>query len=359
MTRPILILGGYGNFGKRIAAALDAAGYATLVAGRDMQKAQALAQTLTHATALQLDIRAGLAEALAVHKPAVVIHTAGPFQGSDYAVAEACIAAGVHYLDLADGRAFVGGFDALDAAAKAAGVLAITGASSVPALSSAVVEHFAPEFSRLDSIDYGICPGQKTERGLATLQGVFSTIGKPFAPVLGQKRYGWQDVRRVRFPRIGTRWVANCDIPDLDLLPARYGFIHIRFGAGIELAPLHFLLWGLSWLVRLGIPLRLERQARWMLPLGDMCNPLGSDDGGMYVFLRGLDHSGEAHERHWFILAFSGDGPHIPTIPAIVLAKKLVDGVGSQSGAFPCLGSVTLAEYLEELKDYKVTTHAQ
>lgn len=359
MTRPILILGGYGNFGKRIATALDAAGIVTLIAGRDSAKAKALAGRLAHAAPLALDIRTGLAEALAQHAPLAVIHTAGPFQGADYAVAEACIAAGVHYIDLADGRAFVNGFAALDPKAKAAGVAAISGASSVPALSAAVVEHFASEFIRFDSIDYGICPGQKTERGLATLQGVFGTVGKPFAPVLGKIRYGWQDMRRVRFPELGHRWVGNCEIPDLDLLPDRYGFTCIRFGAGIELAPLHWALWGMSWLVRLGLPLHLEKQARWMLPVGDWFNPLGSVDGGMYVHLAGQGREGQPLRRSWYILAFDGDGPQIPTIPAIVLAKKLAKGVGLPQGAYACLGVVTLEEYLAELEGYQIEIHAE
>ena len=46
----------------------------------------------------------------------------------------ACIAAGAHYLDLADARDFVARIGTLDAAARAAGVAIISGASSVPAL---------------------------------------------------------------------------------------------------------------------------------------------------------------------------------------------------------------------------------
>lgn len=359
MTKPVLLLGGYGNFGKRIATALDAAGIATLIAGRDASKANALAASLPHATPLVLDCRTGLSAALQQHRPVAVIHTAGPFQGADYQVAESCITAGVHYIDLADGRAFVNGFAALDAKAKAAGVAAITGASSVPALSSAVVGHFSPQFSHYESIDYGICPGQKTERGLATLQGVFGTIGKPFTPVLGKCRFGWQDCKREVFPKLGARWVANCEIPDLDLLPARYGFSSIRFGAGIELVPLHFMLWAMSWLVRLGLPLHLEKQARWMLPVGDWFNPLGSADGGMFVHLTGRGATGEPLRKSWYILAFDGDGPHIPTIPAIVLVKKLAAGVALEKGAYACLGVVTLDEYLNELKQYKIETHEQ
>jgi predicted DCC family thiol-disulfide oxidoreductase YuxK len=35
-----------------------------------------------------------------VIRPRVVINTCGPFQNADYAVAQACIVAGVHYIDL-------------------------------------------------------------------------------------------------------------------------------------------------------------------------------------------------------------------------------------------------------------------
>jgi len=73
--------------------------------------------------------------------PDLVIHCAGPFQGQDYRVALASLACGAHYADLADGRAFVAGFaGAIGTAAQAAKRVAITGASTLPALSSAVVD---------------------------------------------------------------------------------------------------------------------------------------------------------------------------------------------------------------------------
>jgi saccharopine dehydrogenase-like NADP-dependent oxidoreductase len=56
-------------------------------------------------------------------------------------------------MDLADGRDFVANFAAqVDASAKAAGVLAVSGASSVPGLSSAVVDHLSKSLLRVNSI---------------------------------------------------------------------------------------------------------------------------------------------------------------------------------------------------------------
>ena len=75
MTGEVLVLGGYGNFGKRIARALSRHGVPVIVAGRDLAKAQALAADLPGARAAVVDIRADFAAALYREKPAVAVHT--------------------------------------------------------------------------------------------------------------------------------------------------------------------------------------------------------------------------------------------------------------------------------------------
>jgi saccharopine dehydrogenase-like NADP-dependent oxidoreductase len=78
MTR-ILIIGGYGNFGRFIAKRLAQKSNVTLIiAGRTLSKAQALAKEL-NAEAAFLDININLAEKLKEIKPDIVIHTSGPF----------------------------------------------------------------------------------------------------------------------------------------------------------------------------------------------------------------------------------------------------------------------------------------
>src|SRR5258708_12483567 len=90
--------------------------------------------------------------------PAVLIDTVGPFQARDRKLAELCIDLGIHYVDLADGREFVQNVVALNAAAVRHNVLVVSGASTVPALSSAVVEHLAAEFSDVEETTIGIPP---------------------------------------------------------------------------------------------------------------------------------------------------------------------------------------------------------
>lgn len=113
--------------------------------------------------------------------PDAVIHCAGPFQGQDYRVALASLAAGAHYIDLADGRAFVANFaGAIDPIARKAGRLAVTGASTLPALSSAVIDTLIGRFASLEEIQLSIAPAQRAPRGAATVKAVFSYVGKPF-----------------------------------------------------------------------------------------------------------------------------------------------------------------------------------
>ena len=355
----VLILGGYGNFGKRIATALNRYGVPVILAGRTRAKAEALAAALPHARATTVDIHRDLDACLAREKPSVVVHTSGPFQGADYAVARACIRAGVHYVDLADGRAFVRDFRQLDAEARTAGVTAISGASTVPGLSSAVIDHFRPAFATLDMVDFGISPGQKAERGLATTRGILGYTGKRLEPFAGHPRaYGWMDNRSQVYPGLGRRWFANCDIPDLDLLPQAYRLKSIRFGAGMDLPLLHFGLWSLAALVRAGLPLDLPRFAETLLAASNLFNIFGSDAGGMHVTLSGTDHDNQSLTKTWFIIADAGDGPQIPCVPAILLAKRLYEKDPNLAvGAYPCVGLVRLEDYLEALKPFAIQTY--
>jgi hypothetical protein len=355
----VLILGGYGNFGKRIARMLTRQNIHVVIAGRDPAKAQSLVNALPPSLAeiAVFDVMQNLAGQLQILKPAVVINTCGPFQTNDYSVAKTCIAHGVHYIDLADGRDFVTGITALHEEAKSRDVAVISGASTVPGLTSAVIEHYLPEFSEISSLKYGISPGQKTERGLATTQAILGYVGKKLKPgAASPERYGWQDLYIQSYPQLGRRWMANCDIPDLDLLPEKYGIQHIQFSAGMENPVVHLGLWALSWLVRTGLPLNLPNYAATLLKVGKWFDLFGSADGGMHMILNGKDRAGKPMTKKWFIIARDGDGPYIPAIPSIVLAKKIISNQLSARGAMACVGLVRLEDCLEELKILKVFT---
>ncbi|MCZ6901769.1 MAG: hypothetical protein O7C59_06995 [Rickettsia endosymbiont of Ixodes persulcatus] len=152
---------------------------------------------------------------------------------------------------------------------------------------------------------FGITPGQKTEKDLATTAAVLSYLGKPlnFYPGTKYKTYGWQDLYLQTYPIIGKRWMANCDVSDLNLLPKYYGLKSIKFSAGMESITLHFGMWILSWLVRFKIIKHLENYAKLLLKLSRLFDYFGSDKGGMHIIIKGQDKNRKSKTVKWFIIA--------------------------------------------------------
>src|SRR5437867_41189 len=104
----ILVLGGYGLFGGRIFRALAEERELWIgVAGRDRLRAISFVESMRAGAAtleaIALDHEAAdLGERVSALRPQLIVHAAGPFQGQSYHVARAAIAAGAHYIDLAD-----------------------------------------------------------------------------------------------------------------------------------------------------------------------------------------------------------------------------------------------------------------
>lgn len=329
----ILVLGGYGGFGARISYRLAGAGYDVIVAGRSLAKAQAFCRDNRRLVPLALDRNHGLRKALAEHRPAIVIDAAGPFQNADLAIPATCIAAGVHYLDIADARIFVTRISELDEAARAAGVVVISGASSVPALSGAAVRHLAVDIDDIRAVEIAISASNRATAGPSVAAAILSYVGKPFRLWRGKRweiGYGWHGLRRWCFHINGlpplNRLVGLADVPDLDLLPARLpGRPAVIFHAGAELSLQNIGLWSGGWLVRFGWLKSLLPLAPWLQTLHHLTARLGSDRSAMAVRLFGV--KGDTRlERRWTVIAADGHGPEIPAIPAPLLAERILSG---------------------------------
>jgi saccharopine dehydrogenase-like NADP-dependent oxidoreductase len=362
MAKRVLIIGGYGNFGGTIAKALAPhPDIQLIIAGRSLSKASHFikdVQAKNSPEAIQLDIHTSLTESLALAVPDLVIHTTGPFQDQDYTVARACMAQGCHYIDIADARRFVVNISALDKEATSRNILLMSGASSVPCLTAAVIDYYLPRFSVLQKVEYGISATQQTNRGLATTSAILSYVGKPFTTLIkGKMRrvFGWQNLHAVNYPDFGWRFLGNCDIPDLDIFPARYPSLKtVRFSAGHEITFLHIGLWFLSWLVRLGFIPSLQSRGEKLLKLSFLFDRFGKWRSAFHMFLSGKDKEGGPRKEKFFILARSGHGPFIPCMPAILIARGFAEGRLSGAGARPCLDMIDLKTYLTALKDLDI-----
>lgn len=351
MPLRLVLIGATGVFGSRIARRLSHdPRFELILAGRRLAPLREMQNELDarHARLAALDVGAAdFRDSLARLRPQLVIHTAGPFQKQDYRVAEACIACGSDYIDLADGREFVTGIRRLDERARRAKRLVISGASSVPAVSSAVVDSLLPAFLSLDSIEHAIIPGNRTPRGEATVASILGYCGRPIRVWRDgewQIAYGWMDGKRQTFP-FGLRRVGVCDVPDLELFPQRYpGVRTVLFRAGLELPLLQTGTWCAAVLVRLGLIRDLASCAPSLRRFSERFIRLGSDVGGMVVDLVGQGLDGLPLHLRWWLVADAGHGPQVPATPAVVLAGELAEGRLKAKGAQPCVGLLTLAQ---------------
>lgn len=269
-----------------------------------------------------------------------------------YRLARACLDVGCHYVDLADDREYVAGFsDALNSQAIQKKLIMVCGASTVPGLSSAVIDEFINKFSELTDLNYGISPGNRSERGQATVGSILSYTGKRFETLTDGKMQpviGWQDSRRYDFGfPLGKRWMGNCEIPDLDLLPKRYPSIkNIRFQAGLEITLLHFGLWLLSGLSRFGLVKSLYPYTGVITRMSEWFIRWGSDAGGMYMEMKGKCLNGEPKKVIWQLVAENGVGLNVPTISAEIIISKIANKKIAFGGT-PCLGLFTLDEFFK------------
>ncbi|MEQ1538535.1 MAG: DUF4166 domain-containing protein [Sphingorhabdus sp.] len=347
----VLILGGYGGFGARLSRRLASDGWQVLVAGRDANKAEVFAASLPQASGIYADRNGDVAVLLSTWQPAILIDAAGPFQGSGYHVVEACIAARVDYLDLADARDFVTGIGQLDAAAQAAGVRIISGASSVPALSGAVLRHLCIGLDRVDAVEIAISASNRATAGPSVASAILSYAGKPLRLWRGrrwQRVFGWSERRRMRFAVDGVRpirrLVALADVPDHDLVPSNLsGKPAMTFYAGPEFAFQLRTIAALGWLVRLGWLRSLSSLARWLLPLQRLTNWAGSDRSAMHVEANGR-RGDQLRTVRWTLIAEDGDGPEIPVLAAQLLIRRLADDA-LPPGARDASGLLSLEDF--------------
>ena len=361
MTLKLLIVGGYGTFGGRIVELLEnEVALELVVAGRSLAKAQAFCTSRGSTTAKLIpatfDRDGDLGAQLSALAPHVVIDASGPFQDYGerrYRLIEACIAARVNYLDLADGSEFVSGVAAFDEVARNAGVYVLSGVSSFPVLTAAVVRRLSRDMARVESVSGGIAPspyagvGENVVRAIASYAGqpvaylgrTAKIIGKPFTQ---QRRYTVSPPGRL--PLKSTMF-SLVDVPDLRALSALWPEMRrVWMGAGPAPEILHRALIGLAWLVSM-------RWVKSLTPIAPLMHwatnafRWGEHRGGMFVEVRGVKADGATLMRSWHLLAEGNDGPLIPSMAIEAIIRRQVAGTIPAPGARPATQEIQLDAY--------------
>lgn len=362
----VLLIGATGAFGSRLAAMLARLdGIELTLAARRIEPLNRIKDDLeTHGTTARITTIAfdkSHPDAIPNIAPWAVVDAAGPFQGDDYATPLASVACGAHYVDLSDARAHVAGFAAaLDGQARANSVLAVTGASSTPALSHAALSQLVAGWRQIDDVIVAISPGAKAPRGLSVIRAILSYAGQPvlvFDDGQWQRDFGWSRVRRLDMPGLGARWVSLCETPDLDQLPKNFPIRRSAlFLAGLELAPMHLGLSALSLLVRWKLTRSLLPFARPLRVIAGLLAPFGSDRGGMLVQAIGRDGQDRPTISRWSLLAEENAGPNVPAAAAAAMIRALHSGRETRTGAQACVGLLSCEAILDELANLPIST---
>lgn len=351
--KTIVILGGYGVFGRHIADQLAKDGAArVVVAGRDVNKGQACAETIG-AEFARCDARDRDSLRGVLSGADLVVNAAGPFQDSEYLAAQACIDQRCHYIDIGDGRNYVSGIRALHERAAAQGVFVCAGASTSPAVSSAAVAELQPNFQRIKTIKVALTAGNKNQAGVSTIASILSYAGRPVR-VWQDRRWqtipGWGAGEFLDFPApVGRRRAQVCDMPDLELFPEHFGADSVVFKAGVELTLFNYAFAALANLRRARPSLDLARLAVPLTRMSGLFKTLGTWHGGLAVWATGDD----GLERSIALVA-RRNGPRVASAAAVLLARKIIAGHAPDPGAYPCVGFLSMAELAVYLAPFDI-----
>ena len=365
----VLILGGYGTFGGRLAHLLaDDERLTLFIAGRSKDKAIKFCQSQifrAQTVALAFDRDKDVERQIDALQPNIVVDATGPFQlygDNPYRVVKACLACQVNYVDLADGSDFVKGIVQFDAEAKAKNIFILSGVSSFPVLTAAVVRHLSKEMTHINSITAGIAPSPYAGVGLNVLKAITAYAGKPIALRRnGQLNQGYALTESMRYRISPPNYRALpsihfslVDVPDLQVLPELWPNVQsVWIGAGPIPEILHRILNALAWLVRLKLVTSLLPLAKLFYHVMNTVR-WGEHRGGMFVSVEGVDDNSQPMARSWHLLAEGNDGPLIPSMAIEAIVRKCLLGVIPVAGARTAACELELNDYEELFKKRKI-----
>ncbi len=187
--RRVIVLGGLGQFGRTAADQLNSLGIPV--------------QTASRSAAADLQIDADNPDSIrsALRTGDVVIDAAGPFHARTPALVEAAIEIGFDLVDINDDLRYAETVLALAPRVEAAGIRVLSSASTVSAVSAAVVAHSGIAAPR--RINSFLVPASRHTANAGAALSLIRSVGRP-ARVLRdgelQEREGWSDPHCFEMP---------------------------------------------------------------------------------------------------------------------------------------------------------------
>jgi hypothetical protein len=307
----VLVLGAGGTLGRRVVRLLREGLEGAAVIPASRRGAAALGPGARTA-----DVRDAASLARALEGVGLVVNAVGPYTYDPGALVDACVAARVHGVDLAEDAAYLAALRgaAERAGAAAAGVVLVGGCSTLPGL----VELLAQGFARVESlaaVDAWLSLGSRNPAGPGMLHGLMRPLGRArpdggrWFDALAWRRVDGRVLAFGRYPsglaggraRIGEREVA------------------VRFHAGFDRALwVRALALAAPRLGALSDP-GLARLARALAPAARLASLLGTPRGALRVEAR--DAAGEIAAAVEVVAL--RDGLDVPASPPLWAARAI------------------------------------
>ena len=366
----VLIVGGYGTFGGRLARLLQDETIAIVVAGRSLASAQRFCADLrgrAQVVPAQFDRNGDVRAQLTRLAPTIVVDASGPYQSygpNPYRLIEACIELGVHYVDLADSAEFVEGIASLDESAKERGVFVLSGVSSFPVLTAAVVRRLIEDGAWPEAIVAGIAPSPHAGVGFNVINAIAGYAGKPIRvwrngrseQAFGLLEQRWKAIAPPGVVPLGPRMFSLVDVPDLRALPALWPELReVWVGAAPVPLAFHRMLVVLARLHRLRIFPSLTRLSTLMYFVTRHM-AWGAHRGGMFVTIRARDALHRCVDRSWFLIAEGDSGPFIPSMAVESIIRKVLVGELIEPGARNAIRDIHLEDYERLFATHQIVT---
>jgi hypothetical protein len=186
----ILILGGYGVFGRLLAKELlERTPHTVILAGRSRRAATAARSQLgngdrTRAVALDLHDPDSIVPELA--NVDVAVCAAGPFQGLSPQLVLRSIGAGVHWLDISDDPRWIASVvhhPEIQHLARERDLVVAPGMSTSPAISSALAELCRKELPSAMSVRTALFVGNRNAKGAGVIASALASCRSPLEDV--------------------------------------------------------------------------------------------------------------------------------------------------------------------------------
>ncbi len=204
VRRKVMVVGGYGEVGKSVCAALAASSPGeVIVAGRSLEKAEAFAARFGGALEpMRLDIEA-VGTALPPSFDAVgTVVMCVERDTADFA--HACLASGRNYIDVSASDAFLRQVQSLHDVARMHQSTAVLSVGVAPGLSNLLAKRCVEDLDEVDRIDIGLLLGMGDAHGEAATRWLINALLEQRRIAPGTKNdvmdYGFGWGRRTMYP---------------------------------------------------------------------------------------------------------------------------------------------------------------